>query len=64
MRKASKAAFDDYFGEDRAEAIATELHSFLTEKERESLKEPAKVAGKLGARIESLPKPKNPQSDS
>lgn len=57
MRKASKQAFDDYIGQDRADVIATELDSLLTDEERESLKGPAKRVGRLGARLDPPPEP-------
>jgi hypothetical protein len=50
MRRASKEAFDDYFP-GRADFIATELEKLLTAEERQSLEEPLKPAGKLGARL-------------
>lgn len=59
MRKASKAAFDSYLGEERADAIAGELAKLLTPEETESLSQPAKGGvGKFGARLDPLPKRK------
>jgi hypothetical protein len=50
MRRASREAFDLYVGE-RAQFIADELAKLLTPEERESLREPPKAAGTLGARL-------------
>jgi hypothetical protein len=50
MRRASRESFDLYVGE-RAQFIADELAKLLTLEERESLREPPKAAGALGARL-------------
>jgi hypothetical protein len=58
MRQASKKAFDDCFP-GRGEFIANELEKLLTVEERQSLSEPPKPAGKLGARLDPLRKPQS-----
>ena len=55
MRKASRDAFDEHVGRDRAEAIAKELENLLTDEDRESLSKPPKGVGRLGARLDPLP---------
>jgi hypothetical protein len=50
MRRASKQAFDQCFGE-RAQFIAEELEKLLSPDERESLREAPRVPGSLGARL-------------
>ena len=66
MRRASRDAFDAYLGllhdRARADAIAGELEKLITDDEREALKSPPKPAGKLGARLEPLPRSKKTSS--
>src|SRR5271165_7653678 len=64
LRKASKEAFDDYIGPNRAQAIAEELEKLLTDDELESLSGPLQKGGKLGARLGPPPVPKRSQGDS
>jgi hypothetical protein len=56
IRRASRESFDLYVGE-RAQFIADELTKLLTLEERESLREPPKPAGTLGARLGRAAKP-------
>lgn len=56
MRKAAAKAFDDHFGAERAEAIATELKGLLSEVELETLNQPMRAGGYLGARLDLPPK--------
>ena len=55
MRKASKAAFDNHLGPERAEAIAREAESLLTDEERARLADKPKPGGSLGARLDRPP---------
>ena len=57
MRRASQKAFDDRFPPGRGEFIANELEKLLTVEERQSLSKPPKAPGRLGARLDSPPKP-------
>ena len=54
-RKASKEAFDQYIGPDRADAVALELEKLLSPEDRASLAASPKPAGRLGARLSPLP---------
>jgi len=55
MRKASKQAFDECFGE-RAQFIADELEKLLSPEELKSLSEAPNVPGNLGARLNRVSK--------
>jgi hypothetical protein len=55
MRKASREAFDNYIGKDRADTIAEELTKLLTPGDVEALNQPPNPRGKLGARLGPAP---------
>ena len=55
IRKASKDAFDDYIGQDRADIVTEQLESLISDDQRESLRKPTRPAGKLGARMDPRP---------
>ncbi len=58
--KRAKEVFDNCFSTlERAEFIAGELEKLMTLEERETLKQPPKPAGQLGARIGPTRKPRN-----
>ena len=51
LRKAAKDEFDAQFKPGRAEAIAEQLKSLLTDEELEVLQRPVQRGGRLGARL-------------
>ncbi len=53
MRKASPAAFEEFFGHERAEQIASALLEMLSDQERKLLEAPSPRLPKLGARLRS-----------
>jgi hypothetical protein len=63
IRKASTEAFDKHFGPERADAIAAQLKSLLTEQELGRLNEPMRKGGPLGARQSPSPAPNKPDGE-
>lgn len=61
MRKASTRAFDEHFGGPaRAQFIAEQLKNLLTDAELQSLNQPIRQGGRLGARLDAPVTPKDP----
>lgn len=55
IRKASRDAFDQFVGLDRADYVARELENLLNDDERLKLSEPTHPPGKTGAKIPGKP---------
>ncbi|MDR5753019.1 MULTISPECIES: hypothetical protein [unclassified Caballeronia] len=56
MRRASTEAFDAHIGSARADTIAAQAETLLTDEERDRLSRPAPRLGSLGARLPRKPK--------
>ena len=55
MRKASRDAFDDFVGRERAPAIAEQIENLLSDEERTLFNKPTRAPGRLGGRLDSGP---------